>query len=327
MNTCKNGVSITSATANSASYINSQYSCDNFSYSNSNSNQPNFNKGIEANSKLLGDYINNNHFVHQNQSKIESIEENGNQCDNTGYIALDQLLESLAIENDLMERHLYQINSTDGKNGSNYGNEQTAADMFTFNTSVQDNCYFKPTANENAQNTKINGFHDENLNEVIANLTEYSENELQRQQSFNHHTHVNGHHQSITTKYQNQYQNNEKCKNHPQQINHLNNHYNFSNHIRNGSNIISNHIISSNHVLSNGHNANFINNTNNNHINNSNNHSNYHRSSNYQEPCINAIKRLTSESENSSSVSPSLSERSNGIVSWNDQVMMQYQPI
>lgn len=53
----------------------------------------------------------------------------------------------------------------------------------------------------------------------------------------------------------------------------------------------------------------------NNHNNNHNNHVNGGR--NYQES--NAIKRLTSESENSSSISPSLSERSNG-VSWSDQV-------
>lgn len=39
----------------------------------------------------------------------------------------------------------------------------------------------------------------------------------------------------------------------------------------------------------------------------------------YLEPTNNAIKRLASESENSSSISPSLSERSNG-VSWSDQV-------
>lgn len=39
----------------------------------------------------------------------------------------------------------------------------------------------------------------------------------------------------------------------------------------------------------------------------------------YLEPTNNVIKRLASESENSSSISPSLSERSNG-VSWSDQV-------
>lgn len=39
------------------------------------------------------------------------------------------------------------------------------------------------------------------------------------------------------------------------------------------------------------------------------------------EPLANSVvKRLASESENSSSISPSLSERSNGVVSWSDQV-------
>lgn len=42
----------------------------------------------------------------------------------------------------------------------------------------------------------------------------------------------------------------------------------------------------------------------------------------YLEPTNNAIKRLASESENSSSISPSLSERSNG-VSWSDQVCIK----
>lgn len=70
---------------------------------------------------------------------------------------------------------------------------------------------------------------------------------------------------------------------------------------------------SSNHHTNHSHNKNhqyIVNSTYNNHLN--------HRVSN--DVCHSTIKRIASESENSSSVSPSLSERSNGFVMWNDQV-------
>lgn len=55
-------------------------------------------------------------------------------------------------------------------------------------------------------------------------------------------------------------------------------------------------------------------------INNNNNNLILNGSKNLMEP---TIRRLTSESDNSSSISPSLSERSNG-VSWSDQVGLSY---
>lgn len=53
-----------------------------------------------------------------------------------------------------------------------------------------------------------------------------------------------------------------------------------------------------------------------------NNNHQIHRNNNNDSMCHSIVKRIASESENSSSVSPSLSERSNGFVMWNDQVMI-----
>lgn len=179
------------------------------------------------------------------------------QNDDTSYMALDQLLASLALENDIMERQLSQINNND-TNAMKYKHQ---TNVFSFD--ARDHY----ASNGNYRNTKRNVF-DENLNDVLANLIEFSENESL--------PYANGH----------------LTNGHNHHSNHLNNNYSNNNHI-------------SSSYVTNGHGIN------NNHIN---------RAHIYQEPSNNAIKRLTSESENSSSVSPSLSERSNGIVSWNDQV-------
>lgn len=227
------------------------------------------------------------------------------ECDDdASYMALDQLLASLALENDIMERHLSQINNNDTntmKPSKHPNSNQTNGGVFSFETNARD----QYVSNGNYQNAKQNGF-DENLNDVLANLIEFSENESIPQQQHpntnNNHTvsYMNGHHLTTTNGING--------------INHHHNHHlpSHFNHLHNNFNNNNNHI-SSNYVTKNGNgnaNANGIN-INNNHIN---------RCHNYHEPSNNATKRLTSESENSSSVSPSLSERSNGIVSWSDQV-------
>lgn len=212
------------------------------------------------------------------QTKTPIIEENGNEIDDSSYMALDQLLASLAIENDIMERHLSQINNND-TNGLK--SKQNTNEVFSFETNTRDHY----VSNGNYRNGKQNGF-DENLNDVLANLIEFTENESLPAQQQHGNAYANGHHMT----------NGNHHHHHLPHFNHLNNNYNNNNHI------------SSNYVTTNGHGIN------NNHIN---------RAHNYHEPCNNAIKRLTSESENSSSVSPSLSERSNGIVSWSDQVCRQ----
>lgn len=323
-----------SLATNSPTFNSSSLSCDNFN----NNNQPQCSTHIDSIIKSNCDSIDGSHSNPNKNSSISyrdnsgnrplngnvGAEENGNHFDDSGYIALDQLLASLALENDIMERHLSQINNNDTTE-INYHKKRTpptmttttaANDVFSFEPSTQDNYFNKTMTAE----SKTNGYHDENLNDVLANLTEFSETESQRQQNGVAYTNGNGHQSNNASKlYQQQYQYQfSNCKNHLQQVNHLfNNHNSYSNHIKNNGNVTNtagNHM-NNNHVISNGHTTtNFINS-------NCNNHTNYHRSPNYQEPCINAIKRLTSESENSSSVSPSLSERSNGIVSWSDQVM------
>lgn len=232
---------------------------------------------------------------HYNHTKAPIIEENGNEIDESSYMALDQLLASLALENDIMERHLSQINNNDTNSmKSKQTNHQTNG-IFSFETNTRDNHY---VSNGNYRMPKSNGY-DENLNDVLANLIEFSENESLPQTPAPTNSHqmnaygngmavtngINHHNPHYHSPYPHQ----------PTHFNHFNNNFNNNNHIN------------SNFVTTNG-NGNHINN---NHIN---------RVHNYHEPSNNAIKRLTSESENSSSVSPSLSERSNGIVSWSDQV-------
>lgn len=226
-------------------------------------------------------------------NKAPVIENCGNQIDDASYLALDQLLASLALENDIMERHLSQINNND-TNTIKYKNQnqnQTHTNgVFSFETNTRD---LYSSNGQKYRHAKQNGF-DENLNDVLANLIEFSDNESQHKNTNNNHTvcYMNGHLTNGINHHNNHHM--------PTHFNHLNNNFNNNN----------NHI-SSNYVTTNGNGNGNGNGINNNHIN---------RVHNYHEPSNNAIKRLTSESENSSSVSPSLSERSNGIVSWSDQV-------
>lgn len=225
-------------------------------------------------------------------TKASIIEENGNEIDDSSYLALDQLLASLALENDIMERHLSQINNNNDTNAIKFKTQPQTNGVFSFETNARDHY----ARNGDYQIAKKNGF-DENLNDVLANLIEFTENEtLPQHQNTNIHTnfYANGHHSVNGTTNNNN--NNNHHHQHQPHLNHFNNNYNNNN----------NHI-NNNYVTTNG-NGNGIHND---HIN---------RAHNYHEPSNNAIKRLTSESENSSSVSPSLSERSNGIVSWSDQV-------
>lgn len=201
---------------------------------------------------------------------------------NSGHLTLDRLLASLALENDLMDRHLSQINNNNIL-PIRYKQPLRTNELFSYETN----------GNSNYQRVTSDGTHA-NLNDVIANLTEFTRHESMREQ--NNYTNGNfatnggstiDYHNSNSNSNSNinNNSNNNNQHYHNSHLNHIN-HHNNNNHINNGIN------------------------SNNNHIN--------HR--NYQEPCNNAIKRLTSESENSSSISPSLSERSNGIVSWSDQV-------
>lgn len=233
------------------------------------------------------------------------IEENGNESNS--YMALDQLLASLAIENDIMERHLSQINNNDTNCKLNK-NHQTN-DVFSFDTVIRK----QRTDNFAITNGKQMAY-DENLNDVLANLLEFTENEALPQQ-INSYTNGNGLPMMMTTTTTNgtNYHHNNHLhlnnNNNNTIINNNNNNFNLNNHISSNGLQANNN----NYIMANGHhqqhhtsisNSNFIN----------------HRAQIYQEPSNNIIKRLTSESENSSSVSPSLSERSNGVVSWSDQV-------
>lgn len=144
---------------------------------------------------------------------------NENAC---GQLALDRLLKSLAIENTKIEEQLDQLNN--GNSRDSYGNSSSPSEIFKFPPPIRDKNHNKIEKNDS-------------LNDVIANLTDFTRHETMRQ--------------SLT----------------------------------NGNRSPS--LVNNNRQ--------------------------------YLEPTNNAIKRLASESENSSSISPSLSERSNG-VSWSDQV-------
>lgn len=229
-------------------------------------------------------------------TKVPIHEVNGNEIDDSSYMALDQLLASLALENDIMERHLSQINNND-TNGIKSKHSNHTTGIFSFDTNGRE--HYGSNGNYN-RNPKPNTF-DENLNDVLANLIEFSENETPQYQN-NANSHVNGSYgNGLMTNGNgngNATNNHQHHHHHLPHFNHFNNNFNNNNHIN------------SNYVTTNG----IGNSINNNHIT---------RAHNYHEPSNNAIKRLTSESENSSSVSPSLSERSNGIVSWSDQVCHQ----
>lgn len=263
--------------------------------------QPPVNGGMTTNGPMMRNY-------HTKAPII--IEENGNEFDDdTSYMALDQLLASLALENDIMERHLSQINNND-TNGIKFKQQnQTNGGVFSFETNSTRDHYIGSNGSNHAK-VKTNGFN-ENLNDVLANLIEFTENESQStpQQQHQHHQqkqNTNGHMNSYANGHHlvNGSNNSNGNINNNHHHNHHHPHLPHSNHLNNNFNNNNNHV-SSNYVTTNG------NGINNNHIN---------RAHNYHEPSNNAIKRLTSESENSSSVSPSLSERSNGIVSWSDQV-------
>lgn len=211
--------------------------------------------------------------------------------ESTGQLALDRLLESLAIESDIMEQQLAQINGN-GLIDRNTNDRTIGKDaIFTYptvhdknmNTSgMQMSAQYANNKGNNKSNitnttndqndcASSSGIHS-NLNDVIANLTEFTRNETMRQLNL-----VNGNTSPSSTSTIHTTASNN---NH-----HLNNNNNY--HLHNTHN--NHHHI--NHINGNRY---------------------------YQEPII-AVKRLTSESENSSSISPSLSERSNG-VSWSDQV-------
>lgn len=231
--------------------------------------------------------------------------------DDSGYLALDQLLASLALENDIMERQLSQINNNDTatmkfKSGNVYQTNGTGPYDTMTSAATPTTVTSTLTASDLSGCVRHSTSVD-NLNDVLANLLEFSENEQQLPQT-NHHCYANGTLTNGTHSYQHQH--------HP--TNHLtpdtNQKFTFSCHM-NGPDT-----------------ANTA------HINNNNNH--YHtatglnghayiagpRHFTYHEPNNMTIKRLTSESENSSSISPSLSERSNGMVSWSDQVTSFHSP-
>lgn len=250
-------------------------------------------------------------YHHTNMTKIE---ENGNHIlingdddindDDNSYRALDQLLASLALENDIMEQHLSQINNNNGRGGVSGGRDssvkpkhlnQTTNSVFSFDTTnnMREYHHFATNGDGYRSAAQTNGgVFDESLNDVLANLMEFTENEMLPPQTnsitTNHHHH---HHHHMANGIHNNYSHN---------------HFHHNNHV------------DSNYITSTNGNSNNNNTT----ITNTHNHNNHigRIVHNYHEPSNNAIKRLTSESENSSSVSPSLSERSNGIVSWSDQV-------
>lgn len=248
----------------------------------------------------------------------------GDDNEDKNYRALDQLLASLALENDIMERHLSQINNNDTNSGddgikSKHSNH-TANGAFSFETAdnVREDLHWNTRTGGCYRNTETMDVFDENLNDVLANLIEFTESEALPQtysttNSSHKTSYVNGamtngmaNSHSYSHLYQHHpHQHQQHTQNLPAHINHFNNNINHNNHIN------------SNYITSTTGNSNNNNTITTNHI-----HNNHvgRIVYNYQEPSNNAIKRLTSESENSSSVSPSLSERSNGIVSWSDQV-------
>ena len=204
---------------------------------------------------------------------------NGHKELENGQLALDRLLASLAVETDKMEKHSAQLNGHE-----NAANESPIS-LVNGNSSPNNNNIFTfPSIRDNNFNNTIaqpsNGVHS-NLNDVIANLTDFTRTETIRQMAL---TNGSGNCSPVIISTANQ----RYCLESTTTASTISS--STSSSTNNNSNI--NHII------------------NNNGINNNN---------------LVAIKRLASESENSSSISPSLSERSNGIVSWNDQVQCGFQ--
>lgn len=185
---------------------------------------------------MLNGNTNNNNNKNSNSDDQDTVD--GGQC---GQLTLDRLLASLAVETDIMDQHLAQINgncrnsdSFSPVNGSSSSNE-----VFTYPNPLIDQ-----NQNTVLSTTEVNGIDiDSGLNDVIANLTDFTRHETMRQLSL-----ANGNSSPI--------------------------------------------VVHNNHI--NGRSPQFETNS-------------------------TVMKRLASESDNSSSISPSFSERSNG-VSWNDQV-------
>lgn len=154
-------------------------------------------------------------------------------------------MASLAVESDIMARTSAHLNGNCSPLSYTRNCSSPNGNVFTYPTIVSRDSNHNAAALTKATEAVSNGVHS-NLNDVIANLTDFTRHEHIRQLSL---TSNGGHSPS---------------------------------------------------VISNGGGG----------------HSRYSF-----EPLANSVvKRLASESENSSSISPSLSERSNGVVSWSDQV-------
>lgn len=181
--------------------------------------------------------------------------------DENGKIILDRLLASLTVENGTIKQQNRRKSSPQRMNGGerspsiNFANSKNCENIFKYPTIVRDQNHneaadlLQSTDPIENTTTPTNGVHV-NLNDVIANLTDFSRIELIRQQSisFGSSSGDNSHHHSPNVaRY------------------------------------------SSEPVTVVG-------------------------------PATTGFRRLASESEKRSSISPSLSERSNGIVSWSDQV-------
>lgn len=245
--------------------------------------------------------------------------------EDTSYRALDQLLASLALENDIMERHLSQINNNDTNGNGNGGIKskhlnQTTKGVFSFEPTVngvREHLHYNASNNGGYRNVQTMDVFDENLNDVLANLIEFTENEALPQTystANNHHTtsYVNGTMSNGHPHHHHHHHHHHQQQQHTHNFNHFNNNFNHNNHINSNYLTSTTGISNSNNTITTSH---------------IHNHNVGRIVHNYQEPSNTAIKRLTSESENSSSISPSLSERSNGIVSWSDQVCCVHRKI
>lgn len=180
--------------------------------------------------------INANH-----NNNIENSQINGARTTpvDNGQLVLDRLLASLSVENDITIRR-----RPSPPTNRNMTSQKNSENIFKYPTIVRDKNHNEAAAAATAKTT--NGIHT-SLNDVIANLTDFSRHELIRQQSL-----TNGRHSPIIVIEQQQQ---------PTR-------YTFDSSASSSA----------------------------------------------------ATRRLASESEKSSSISPSLSEQSNGVVSWSDQV-------
>lgn len=163
--------------------------------------------------------------------------------DENGKIILDRLLASLTVENGTIKQLNRRKSSPQRMNGGerssspsiNFANSKNCENIFKYPTIVRDQNHNESAATTTT--TATNGVHV-NLNDVIANLTDFSRIELIRQQSISFGSSSGGDNSPNVARYSTE----------------------------------------------------------------------------------TGFRRLASESEKRSSISPSLSDRSNGIVSWSDQV-------